>query len=65
MKGANVLHSEGVLYREGEGCEYDCRTALKYFRLSADQANANAYINLGESPPPNLTLPIWFLIGMA
>ena len=36
----------GAMYSNGEGVPQDCKEAIKYFRLSAEQGNADAQMVL-------------------
>jgi TPR repeat protein len=35
------------MYRNGHGVTQDYKTAIKWYRLSAEQGNASAQLNLG------------------
>jgi len=39
----------GVMYRKGKGVPQDYKTAVKWYRLAAEQGNAHAQNNLARS----------------
>jgi TPR repeat protein len=42
-------YSAGVCYNNGIGVAQNLREAVRYYKLAADQGDANAQSNLGES----------------
>ena len=44
----NAQYNLGVMYDNGEGVPQDYKEAVKWYRLAAEQGNANAQTNLGN-----------------